>query len=567
MWGKVRSEIDTEKRGMKDKWFSALQHSKDKFFVYGKYLFLIAFLVFLASNEVVKPGMSSKALEYYNEEFRRGMTAFLSTDLPIDSCNEDQGLIKDFYKGRNFQPAWTSDFKPNRNFDILKNLISESHHYGLLPSSYSLQELNMILEEMNKELSLEEKQKARLLLEEKATFAALLFMEHIAAGIRENDTSADYQVFVTSLPAYLNESIYRNNLRKGILALQPKNPLYTRLQSALSSYLHKSFKDTGKYSESELVGDLHAISARLIQQGYLDQQLAKDSAAIISALNQFQRVHFLKESGKADRKTIKLLCQGTKERFYKIALNLDRLRKDNLESTNSILVNIPEYKLHYYNAAGHETEFNVMVGKVSSPTPLITSKLETIVTNPHWTVPRSITRNEILPKIKKDSTYLQRNGYTVINNANQPIDISSIDWQNIDEKEFKYWIRQTKINNALGVVKFMFPNDFSVYLHDTPSKSLFKKTLRAYSHGCVRVENPQELADILVANHTETNVDVKKMIKARERMDIPIEDSVSIYIRYYSCTADNEGVIYYHPDIYSKDEAAIEELFAQQSWN
>jgi murein L,D-transpeptidase YcbB/YkuD len=137
----------------------------------------------------------------------------------------------------------------------------------------------------------------------------------------------------------------------------------------------------------------------------------------------------------------------------------------------------------------------------------------------------------------------------------------------VEASEFKYWLRQKKMNNALGVVKFLFPNDHSVYLHDTQSKRLFNKKVRAYSHGCIRVQNPQLLAQILVDNYYSEEQDISKIIRAKERKSFDLNESVNVYIRYYSCTVDDKGSITFLPDIYSKDEMAINTLFKGTYWN
>ncbi|MBN1951287.1 MAG: L,D-transpeptidase family protein [Bacteroidales bacterium] len=567
MWELVRVDIEAEKSVRNEKWFSALQNTVKYLFIISKYAFLGVFMVVLASHEVVKPVIGEEGLEYYHEEFRRGAIQYFGEVRQTDSVQPDLCLVEAFYKTRNYEPAWTINFQANGNLNAMLKLIGESHHYGLLPSYYSYHELKAALQDLQKDASLSNKKAARLVLEEMATTAALTMMQHISSGVRENDTTKAYREFVSSLPAYLNQVVRHKSVRNGILDLQPRNKQYTELQHALSGYLYKAFNDTLTYTVSDLEGNFEAISNRLILQGYMDKTFRNDTVAIINALNHFQRVHFLEESETPDEKTLTALARGTREKFYQIALNLDRIRKDELTNTNAILVNIPEFRLHYYNAAGEELDFRVVVGKSTSPTPLIRSQLETIVTNPSWTVPRSITRNELLPRIKKDSLYLEKNGYSIVDNYNETIDASSIDWETLEAKDFNYWFRQEKINNALGVVKFLFPNDYSVYLHDTPSKSLFNKTIRAYSHGCVRVENPQDLAQALVENHTKSKEDVKKVIRQQERKEIEISESVSIFIRYYSCTADSLGTIYYHPDIYSQDEQAINDLFAQSNWN
>jgi murein L,D-transpeptidase YcbB/YkuD len=303
----------------------------------------------------------------------------------------------------------------------------------------------------------------------------------------------------------------------------------------------------------------------LIEQGFLDNAFINDSTAVKTALKNYQILNSLEPTGVGDINTFIKLGRSTNEIFNQIALNLDRLRKDELETENYILVNIPEFTLYYISEDGSINNFNVVVGKDISPTPILTSKIELIVTNPHWTVPNSIALNEIIPKIRTDSTYLAKHGYKVVDKDANAIDESVMDWQNMNQQNFRYYIRQEiGEKNALGAIKFLFPNEHSVYLHDTPSKQYFKKDIRAFSHGCVRVENPEKLAQMIISEHcfNQENFSIENILSSKKQRAIKIDEPVPIYIKYYTCTADSNGNIYFHPDIYSYDNEAIQQLFA-----
>lgn len=559
-----RAEVGTKKESREGNELTSLYTTRKTLAIIIRYTFLIAFLVLLASHEAANPKVGKTNIEFYSAEFSQGILSFEDAE-DITEIN----LVKKFYLTRQNLPAWTTNFDINESFKELEELIGSAYYYGLLPSNYyyeQLQECKLVLENSDIE---ERKIEARICLEQTATRAALKFMSNLSMGINVEDTSAFINSFRNSLPVALNFHIKQQSLQEGILALQPENKQYTRLQKALVKYLYSAFEDTLVYLPEEFLGNDSLIADRLIQQGYLDKSFFNDSAAVHTAIRNFQQAHNLKLNGELDSKTLELLRLGTKEKFYRIALNLERIRKDRIDNSNHILVNIPEFQLYYYNKLGKEVNFNVVVGKKSSPTPLIQSQIELIVANPYWTVPQSITRNEMLPRIKKDSLYLKKHGFSVVDNYNKPIDESTIDWNQVKPNEFKYWLRQTNRNNALGVVKFLFPNEYSVYLHDTQSKRLFKRRVRAYSHGCVRVENPEELAQLIVEddNAENKNIDIENLIKRKDKKEIKVADPLPIHIRYYTCTADSAGNISFHTDIYSKDELAIQELFANSSWN
>ena len=537
---------------------SAFYQLVNRFYLFLKYSFLLFVLFFLASHETANPKLGSTNIEFYSVTFRN---AILSHDINAG--------VRNIFDERNYAPIWTINFDINTSYRELEDLLTHSYSYGLLPSFYHQNKLKKLEQLMSSSEDEKNKLNYRIEFEKTATQAMLLFSQHIFMGIGNTDTSASSQAFIQHLPSYLNEQIEQGTLREGILKLQPDNSPYRRLQSALARYMSSAVSDTIMYTSEEIKTNRDLQVKRLILQGFLDKSFAEDSLAFHSALRNFQRFHGLKITGELNKETLEVLSKNTKDNFYKIALNLDRIRKDELKNSDYVLINIPEYKLQYYDNQGNCSEFNVIVGKEKTPTPIVTSQVEMIVANPHWTVPQSISRNELIPLIKKDSLYLQRNGFTLVDNKNNPVDMSSINWNEVNPEEFNYWFRQIKRDNALGIVKFLFPNEYAVYLHDTPSKYLFNKKARAFSHGCIRLQDPVKFAKILAKGYIsdKEGIDIENVIENKEREIVKLDTPLPIYIRYYSCSADSAGDIYFHPDIYSLDESSIEQLFGNTTWN
>jgi len=528
-----------------------------------RYSFLLLLLILLAGHEAANSKIGKSTIEFYSFPFR---------DAISDSQNYSEGdffLIRDFYSKRNFTPAWTVNFEVNKSYIELMGLLKNSYNYGLLPSFYNYADIRK--EQMLMEGNAHEGSDLtyRIGLEVRTTRAALLFARHLAYGINSEDTSSTYITFSKRLPDYLNRLLENNKLEYGILDLQPGNNYYKSLQSALAKYMRVASADTLPMTSMELMEKEDMIIRRLMRQGFLDTNFTGDSASLASAIVNFQRTHYLETSGKPDHETLKMLAIGTREKFYRIAINLDRIRKDNLRDTNCVLINIPEYRLHYYDDKGLCSNFNVIVGKKETPTPILSSVIEMIVANPHWTVPQSISRNEIIPLLKKDSLYLKKHGFIVVDNKNNPVNVDSVNWKTVVPGKFNHWFRQVKVDNALGNVKFLFPNDESVYLHDTPSRDLFKAKNRSYSHGCIRLENPISFASLILdnSNHEISADQIEEILKNRKQQEIKLKKTVPIYIRYLSCIADKNGNICYYPDIYGLDENAIQQLFGNTSWN
>lgn len=558
------SAITVTKETPRRVWFSTIKHSLKYLALIFKYSLLLFLLFFLAGHERANPKIGNTNIEFFSSDFRLGILLNIkNTAVNSYDDNLEKKLIYWFYSERQFQPAWTLNYETNHSYDDLISLIRRAENFGLLSSLYNTDDLNLYYNMMHNSSDDEERLDARVKLERATTLAAFRFMIHLSTGIGDYDTSAVYLTFVNSLPAHLNQQVDQKNIKTGVLDVQPKSLEYIRLQKALEKYMTIASKDTIHYTTDLLKNNNNLILQRLVSQGYLAENFINDSNLVSNAIKSFQRFHCIEETGSIDKETLNALSLGTTEKFYQVSLNLDRLRKNDLKNRNSILVNIPEFRLHYYDNQGLNTTFNVVVGKRHTPTPEITSKINRIVANPYWTVPKSITHNEIIPKLKKDSTFLQRNGYSVIDNFENPVNASSIDWESVKAGEFDYWIRQNNSrSNALGVVKFLFPNNHRVYLHDTQSKKLFNKKVRAYSHGCVRVQNPRELAQMIISSNKKTDkpLDIYKIIDSKARHDIRLDEPISIYIRYFTCTADTEGNIYFHPDIYSRDKKEMEEF-------
>lgn len=526
---------------------------------------LLAIAIFLfGGNENANPRVGNSSIEFYSSSMRQSLYSELSDNLKNDTSDNNMILVNKFYVQRQHMPAWTINFRTNEAYSDLINLIESSGSYGLFSSMFSHDELIRFKNEMETLKNEDSKLKARIKLEMLASESAFEFMTNISAGIIDSDLDSAFTALTSKYPIYLNYSINSNKVRENIIKLQPQSEQYIFLQTALVKFIKNVELNELEYSIDNFINISGLTQKVLIDKGYLDKKFMNDSIALVTAIINYQKFNSLEPTGIADDKTLNVLGRSTNELFKQIALNLDRLRKDELKKENYILVNIPEFALYYFDEEGIKNEFNIVVGKENSPTPILTSRVEHIITNPHWTVPNSIVANEIIPKLQTDSTYLLRHGFKVVDKDAKPIDEATLDLKNIDSKSFQYYFRQDiGEKNSLGLVKFLFPNKHSVYLHDTPSKQYFRKNIRAFSHGCIRVENPEKLAQMLIKSHSaKKDLIFENLIKSKKQIAIKMEDPVPIYIKYYTCTADSNANIYFHHDIYSYDTEAIQQIFA-----
>jgi murein L,D-transpeptidase YcbB/YkuD len=467
-------------------------------------------------------------------------------------------LVKVFYEQRDFQPVWTNDLNPNTHFNTLINLLDSAKYYGFPHDYFQLESIKSLKSEFVVSKSLE----SRNILELATTYSAFKFMLYLNRGIVDNKLSFDHVEFLESLPDILSMSFSQNSLRSNILALQPDLVQFKRIVNSLPNFidLHLSIKfTTPKFIDDRM------LSKALYYAG-ISETADFDTIEINSrAISKIQEQYNLPKYSILDSSTHQVLVSLLEYRYYQASLNLHRLRTLQNTEENFLFVNIPEFRLHIVESKQEKETFNVIVGKKETPTPVFSSNIEKVVTNPYWTVPKSIA-SDMIPKIRKDSTYLQRNGFYVINASEQIVDMSAIDWNSPDPLGSKYCLRQKNSpSNALGLVKFVFPNVHSVYIHDTPSRGLFNEKNRTFSHGCIRLENPDKLAQYLTDKfYSESSFDIKDMISTNNSNEINLKESVKIHIQYITCSGKENADMEFYSDIYNLDRNEISAIFPVQ---
>ncbi len=516
---------------------------------------------------------SSEMLSVYMVEYIKHRHD--STPLTIRNRElKSNKLIKGFYELRQFFPAWTYNYRPTKKAYEFIKLIENAHLYGLDSTTYKVHRLKKIAKRLNKAANkVPKKRTFKNMVEYELTIteSALLFMQHLHRGIIESDTLIYGKQKIAYDKNYiriLDKAIEAKSFTDNILMLQPKNQRYKLLQVALEKY-YKTNKITDDtlsipdYKEDS-VNAYKKVDKLLVYFGHLEADTAarKDSAFTL-ALKEFQLYNGLKQDGKLGKHTVASLVLNKFDRFQKIVVTLERMRWENDFPYEYVLVNIPSYKLKVIKNKRTITLHKVIVGLPYLPTPTLTSQIEHFITYPVWHVPYSISTREILPKIKRDSNYLSKSGYRVYDKDRKKIDAATIDWNNITKNNFDYHIRQSSGRyNSLGTIKFIFPNPHHVYLHDTPSKRLFKNDRRAYSHGCMRLMKPADFGKFLLLNEerTEEAQELDSLMKYRKSRRINLKNKLPIYVRYYTCEADSSGNIFFYQDIYKRDKKLLDKM-------
>ena len=353
---------------------------------------------------------------------------------------------------------------------------------------------------------------------------------------------------------------------------EPLNQQYIRLKDKLRQY--RIIQKKGGFpvivttQKTLAVEQSDSSLLNLKQHLFLSGDLKINDKTIIftdslkAAVQLFQRRMGLLESGKIDKLTLIELNHPIDFRIKQMMVNMERLRwiPEKMES-NYLLINIPEFRLHIFENEKQVWVTNVVVGKAVTKTSIFKGNLSQIILNPYWGIPTSIVRNEILPKLKENSNYLEDNNMEAFAGKNV-INSNSINW-NKYENSVPFDFRQKPgKDNALGKMKFMFPNNYHIYLHDTPSKSHFGNTKRAFSHGCIRVENPKKLAMYLLKNQpvwSEQKVD--KVLTTDTQTGIKVNPSIPVYIAYFTAWVDGNGQLNFRNDLYNLDSKLSKEVF------
>jgi murein L,D-transpeptidase YcbB/YkuD len=284
-----------------------------------------------------------------------------------------------------------------------------------------------------------------------------------------------------------------------------------------------------------------------------------------AGLRKFQQRHGLPQTARVDKASLQALNVSVEERIRQVTLNLERMRWLPRQSGDRfITVNIPEYKLRVIENDHPVLEANVVVGKKGHETPVFADTLESIVFSPEWNVPSQIATKEILPLVQRNPYYLQKNNFEVYNswNANaKPVNPYSVNWQRVTPETFTYRIVQkSNGKNALGAVKFLFPNPLNIYIHDTPAKQLFKENRRAYSHGCVRIENPEVLAACLLKNTADWNAGkIQTQLHQPKPVKVSVAHPIQVEITYLTAFI-LDGKLQFRDDVYGYDQKQLAAL-------
>ncbi len=479
-----------------------------------------------------------------------------------------------FYRARDFRPFWVGrDGVELASADLLKALQAASAE-GLNPSDYHVEEIAAYLSGgLRDEVEL-----ARLdVLLTDAFFGYGLDVRSGRMAPRHADPDWHIEPEPFDVEEALHGALSQGTMRDTLAALPPPAAGYRQLKQALHHY--RAIRAKGGWpsvSGGETLRPgmyqprVQELRSRLQASGEMGESGGDPNlfdASLMKAVMAFQQRHGIEVDGQVGPATLAALNVGVDARIRQIIINMERWRwLPRVYGRRYIMVNSAGFTLSAMEEGRSVLDMRVIVGRDYRQTPSFSSPMESVVVNPYWYVPRTVLRQDFLPALRRDPGHLQRLGIQVFSSLagqGRRVDPFSVDWHAVDEERFPYVLRQEPgPNNALGRLKFMMPNSYGIYLHDTPNRKLFERTVRTFSSGCIRVEDPVKLAQYALAGQPEgARRSLEGQLAAGRPRQIALREPLPVYLVYWTAWVEADGGVAFRDDIYSRDLGMSEGLW------
>jgi murein L,D-transpeptidase YcbB/YkuD len=496
----------------------------------------------------------------YNELFfdSTKLEAFIAENKYEDSLANQ---FRSFYNSRNYQYAWFSGDGGSEQANHFLNLQNDYIGYSRDSSLYNAP-LQHVIDTLNShDSSIQISPAERLNTELLLTSQFFRYAQKAYLGDNRLNTT-DLKWFIPRKKldmVSLLDSVLKP-VSAGSEIYEPVNHQYKLLKKELIRY--SAIQSEGgwepvstsqkKFVKGDTAYTISLIKKRLYKTGdftsYDTTNLFTDSLEI--AIKRMQKRYGLKEDGVVGGAMLREMNQSINHRIRQLLINLERLRWVPAEvTTDFLLVNIPQFKLHVYEKGKLAFSMNVVVGSLQHNTVIFNGDLKYVVFSPYWNVPASIVKNEIMPGIQKNKNYIARHNMEITGYSGKI--------PNVRQKPGP--------NNSLGKVKFLFPNSYNIYLHDTPAKSLFGETNRAFSHGCIRLGEPRKLADFLLRNDsTWTDAKIGRAMDAGKENYVTLSKPIPVFIGYFTAWVDSDGLLNFRDDVYGHDAKLADKMFVDR---
>lgn len=482
--------------------------------------------------------------------------------------DDDERLIQVmiYYESRSFKPIWVRDNGPKTKGKRLLVVLQNAEEHGLVASDYRVNEIAEMIEKTDYR-SLAE-------LDILMSRAMIDFGRDLHAGrVDPAKFNREITIYPQRLGAttLLDGAEAADDIEPYIASLAPQTPRYDRLKAKLAEY--RAIDKAGGFPEIP-TGEtlkpnmedtrLDVLREALIMMGDLDEGAHSGdvyNGALVDAVTRFQYRHGIEQDGVIGPATLAEFNTPIDNRIETLELNMERRRwMPPTFGEFYVFINLADQFLKVVKGKKTIHEALLVVGKPYHRTPVFSETMKYVVFNPYWKVPYSIATKEYLPKLKTDPGVLDRQNIRVLS-GNSIISPYSVDWASYSRKNFPFRLRQDPgPKNALGRIKFMFPNKHAVYVHDTPSKSLFSKAHRVFSHGCMRVQNPEQLAEVLLGEQGWSKVKVQGNFATQERKVVKLKEEIPVHITYLTSFVNKDMSAHFRKDVYNRDDLLAEAL-------
>jgi murein L,D-transpeptidase YcbB/YkuD len=495
-------------------------------------------------------------------------------------------ILSNFYEKREFNPLWTLDSGLTSQADQLIREIEDAELDGLISEDYHFSQLKPLVADFKqarlKKQSLDPEKQADIDL--LLTDAFLLFSSHLLSGrVIPSAVDSTWLFFnpVSDITLILNSNAYSSRIESFFDGLRPANAAYYRLRDALQLYMgiqKKGGWPSIPSGPSLRIGDIHDRVAKMRKRLIITKDIdpparnvrsAEFDESLMKGVKRFQNRHGIEPDGVAGAATLAAMNVPVEDRIRQMELNMERWRWIPRDlGSRYILVNIADYSLAVVENQTTVLDMRVVVGKAYRRTPVFSEKMKFLVLNPFWNIPIKIAVEDKLPIIRKNPLYLTQQHIKVFENwsGDAPeINPVIVDWYRLNSNYFPYRLRQDPGPlNALGRIKFMFPNKFAVYLHDTPQRGLFKKASRNFSSGCIRIEKPVELAKYLLQSDPQwPDQKITETIESGVTTVVRIKDPIPVHLLYWTAWVTEKGTVHFGNDIYDRDPPLSKALKAK----
>lgn len=471
-------------------------------------------------------------------------------------------------------PKWDNRDKIEQMINAIYNAQAD----GLIPDDYHLSDLERLTKKIVQSYEPEaaDIEEMELLLSD----AFMRLSAHLAAGKTDPLTidpqwKASRRNLHENWDRFIDSAMNTDNISGVLQSMAPVHRDYANLKKALARY--RQLEAIGgwgsfnmglpKLEKGMSHPDVSSLRKRLaVTQGFIEFN-PEDEDLFDQALHDqvviFQQRNGLEADGVVGKATVEVLNIPVEERIRTIEANLERWRwiSEDL-GDRYIRVNTAEFELRAIENEMLVFQTRAIVGSSKRQTPVFSAVMKYMVLNPEWVVPPQILKLDVIPDIIKDSAYLMNKNMKILRMDGSEVDPSSVDWKSVSASRFPYMIRQEPgRNNPLGKIKFMFTNEYDVYIHDTPSRGLFARNIRSFSSGCVRIDNAQDLARYLLNDDPDWSPEhLQEAIEKGQKRTIVLKKPVPVHILYLTAWADDEGTAYFGKDIYDRDRQLITAL-------